>query len=61
MTKLPLDYCRCRGLNCPVRDTCLRFTDWPPRERLSFIAAGDWQDGVCLLFIPSEPNDQADL
>lgn len=58
MNKLPLDYCRCRGLNCPVRDNCLRYTDWPPRERLSLMATGDWQDGVCLHLIPDQPNSK---
>ena len=57
VTKLPLDYTRCRGINCSIRETCLRFTDWPPRERLSMMVAGDWQDGVCLSFI-GEKDDQ---
>lgn len=57
MNKLPLDYTRCRGINCSIRETCLRFTDWPPREQLSLVATGEWQDGVCLSFI-GEKDDQ---
>jgi len=26
MKNLPLDYCRCLGVDCPIRDTCLRYT-----------------------------------
>lgn len=25
--KIPYDICRCQGVDCPVREDCLRFTD----------------------------------
>lgn len=34
--RLGNDICRCQGLQCPQRDSCLRYTDRPDGQRLPF-------------------------
>lgn len=33
-TSLPYDICRCLGVDCALRESCLRHTDAPPLQTL---------------------------
>lgn len=55
---LPYDYTRCISEECPSKDQCLRYNDWPKDGLVSFaelFSSGDYE-GKCMYFIKDEKN-----
>ena len=57
---LPYDYTRCISEECPSKDKCLRYTDWPKDVLLSFselFSSGRMDtSGQCVYFIKDNQN-----
>ena len=58
MSKLSYDVCRCLGVGCEERDTCLRYTDIPtePFIRVSTTATMKLSNSESCLYIIKEEN-----
>lgn len=41
------DYDMCDGVNCPVRDYCLRHTMLENAPRPVWVMQGEYRDGMC--------------
>jgi hypothetical protein len=48
---LPLDYARCANDTCPMRNTCLRFTDRADVQCMWYAEFAPDEDGHCFDYI----------
>lgn len=52
---IPDDACRCLGMNCLEKESCLRWLHRKdPWKNMSFMQEGAWIDGKCIYKIEKE-------
>ena len=44
------DICMCKGINCPLKDKCLRYNAKPSKLQTYFIES-QYQNGECKYFV----------
>lgn len=53
---LPLDYASCANDTCPMRNTCLRFTDRADGQCMWYAEFAPDEDGHCFDYIANAAN-----
>ena len=49
------DMTMCRGGECPIRETCYRYTAQPCDVRQSYFIEPPYEDGICEYYLPKQP------
>ena len=44
------DISKCEGLDCPLKETCYRYTSYPDEDYQAYLIPIDYLDGECEMY-----------